>query len=386
MRTCFRCFSQQVITFLLAEKFQLLSCGKIVKSNLTSTSNGTELEKRGKSGDADNRPQADLFNECDGNNDSEHHGVTGTDSKYNAGQIHPKNDTSKLQQPYGAYERSNKKLLLSDTSTKNKNKGSSFLGLPIQLQEDPKDASLRSKPSNIPTLVKKEGSPKRKLSSLLSSSKSIVDGKDKAVKKEHKRDKSNGSKNSLEENAKIKKTLNRKGSVKQDAYDKKKKPPNNKGESIKISPITALTNQCRNGFGKRKGKVKDKNNDNFNDGNFKSDKSCDDKNGPGKIHKPVVKKSYSMDSMDDICKTLPGNEQGLQKDKNQELHYSQSQIDSQNSFFEKHPHAVLKATKTKDGYTVYGSGKKWTLTSGKKYILVYSIMLKSEDILLNKAV
>ena len=72
-----------------------------------------------------------------------------------------------------------------------------------------------------------------------------------------------------------------------------------------------------------------------------------------------------MDSIGDIYKSLPKTEQTLRKDHKPDLHYSQNQIDIQKSFFEQHPHAVLKAAKTKDGYTVYGSGKKWTLASGK---------------------
>ena len=107
----------------------------------------------------------------------------------------------------------------------------------------------------------------------------------------------------------------------------------------------------------------------------KTKNSSNDKKSD-KNDKMVVKKSYSMDSIGDICKSNPKNDPGLLSkafyQTEHSLYHSQSQIDhyphhssDQQTFFEQHPHAVLKAAKTKDGYTVYGSGKKWTLDSGK---------------------
>ena len=175
----------------------------------------------------------------------------------------------------------------------------------------------------------------------------------------------------MEENTNKGKSSSRKGSIKDNASDKKKKDSNEKGREItkisKISPIVALSNQCKNGFGKRKNKNVDSNNvDKINDNKSETNNSYNGRNKHAATKdKMLFKKSYSMDSIGDIYKYLPQNEPGLRKDQIQELHYSQNQIDIQKSFFDQHPHAVLKAAKTKDGYTVYGSGKKWTLGSGK---------------------
>ena len=208
------------------------------------------------------------------------------------------------------------------------------------------------------------------MSSLISSSKCTTDGKDKGIKKENKKGKANSA-STLEENTSKQNSSSRKGSIKANAHDKKKKDTNDKKEvtkSSKISPIVALSNQCKSGFGKRKNKNPDTNHDKINEkNNHKKNRSTNEINENGGMNdKMLVKKSYSMDSIGDIYKSLPKNEPGLRKDQNQDLHYSQNQIDIPNSsFFEQHPHAVLKAAKTKDGYTVYGSGKKWTLDSGK---------------------
>merc|ERR1712241_187233 len=89
-----------------------------------------------------------------------------------------------------------KKSFLCRSSANHKNKGTSSSVLPIQLEEKHKDnsSSILKQPS-IPILIKKETSTKRTLSSLMgnSSSKSSTnnDSKDKNVKKEIKKSKSN---------------------------------------------------------------------------------------------------------------------------------------------------------------------------------------------------
>ena len=281
-----------------------------------------------------------------------------------------------------------KKSFLCRSSANHKNKGTSSSVLPIQLEEKHKDSSSSIlKQSNIPILIKKETSTKRKLSSLMgnSSSKSSTnnDCKDKNVKKEIKKSKSN-SDISLDANS----NKSRKGSTKSNAQNEKKKTDSNgkerEGQTTKISkisPIAALSNQCKNGFGKKKNKNPlDANHDKEHDNkplSKKKNSSEDKKNDKdNKKDKMVVKKSFSMDSIGDIYKSNPKNDPELPSKRldhrEHSFHHSQSQIDQyqqqlpdQQSFFEQHPHAVLKAAKTKDGYTVYGSGKKWTLDGGK---------------------
>ena len=272
--------------------------------------------------------------------------------------------TGEFQHMSNAQEGFNKKSFLCRSSTNNQIKGASFL--PVQLEEKVgKNSSPISKKSSIPILIKKEVSPRRKLSSLISSSKCTTDRKDKSIKKEQKKGKSNNSGVILTENTNKEKTSSRKESIKINASEKKKKDSNEKGggefiKISKISPIIALSNQCKNGFGKRKNKSVDRNNMT----NIPTENDSRNKYGEMK-DKMIVKKSYSMDSIGDIYKSIPQNEPGLRKDKIQEVHYSQNQIDVEKSFFDQHPHAVLKAAKTKDGYTVYGSGKKWTIGTGK---------------------
>ena len=118
--------------------------------------------------------------------------------------------------------------------------------------------------------------------------------------------------------------------------------------------------------------------------NLSNDKKDDKDN---KKDKMVVKKSYSMDSIGDIYKSMPKDDPGLlpnrMDQKEHSFRHSQSQIDhqqqsDQQSFFDQHPHAVLKAAKTKDGYTVYGSGKKWTLDSGKLRRIGYKVSIRAK--------
>ena len=287
-------------------------------------------------------------------------------SRYFLGQTKSNGNASETQQLSSSEEGKRKKSFLCRSSTNNQVKGASVL--PMQLEE--KNGSAILKQSNIPILIKKEVSPKRKLSSLIGSSKCTADGKDKGIKKENKKGKTNTG-STLEENTHKENNSSRKGSIKANAHDKQKKESNDKKEvtkSSKISPIVALSNQCKSGFGIRKNKNPDTNHDKINDKNYhKKNRSTNEKiENVGMNDKTLVKKSYSMDSIGDIYKSIPSNEPGLRKDQNQGLHYSQNQIDiPKSSFFEQHPHAVLKAAKTKDGYTVYGSGKKWTLDSGK---------------------
>ena len=293
---------------------------------------------------------------------------------------------SQLKPPSNSKEGLKKKSFLCRSSANNKNNGASSSVLPIQLEEKNKSSSSSSllKQSNIPILIKKEASPKRKLSSLMgnagSKSSTNNDSKDKNVKKVIKKSKSN-SDISLDANT----NKSRKGSTKSNAKNEKKKIESSKKEGettttkiSKISPIVALSNQCKNGFGKKKNKNPSDTNHEKETGDkplSKTKNSSNDKKSD-KNDKMVVKKSYSMDSIGDICKSNPKNDPGLLSkalyQTEHSFHHSQSQIDhyphhssDQQTFFEQHPHAVLKAAKTKDGYTVYGSGKKWTLDSGK---------------------
>ena len=281
-------------------------------------------------------------------------------------------NASELQQISHSHENviSKKSFMCRSSSSNNQDTEASVI--PTRLEE--KQKSSIPKQSSIPILIKTEISPRKKLSSLIGSSKCSTDGKDKGDKKEHKKNKSSSG-SSLDENTNKEQSSSRKGLIKTNAKQKKKNESNKKGDSnknSKISPIVALSNQCKNGFGKRKTKNLENLSDKTNDVKSKSDSANSSKNGnEGKKDKLPVKKSYSMDSIGDIYKSLPKTEQTLRKDHKPDLHYSQNQIDIQKSFFEQHPHAVLKAAKTKDGYTVYGSGKKWTLASGK-YTCYYS--------------
>lgn len=112
---------------------------------------------------------------------------------------------SQLKPPSNSKEGLKKKSFLCRSSANNKNNGASSSVLPIQLEEKNKSSSSSSllKQSNIPILIKKEASPKRKLSSLMgnagSKSSTNNDSRDKNVKKVIKKSKSN-SDISLESN------------------------------------------------------------------------------------------------------------------------------------------------------------------------------------------
>merc|ERR1711981_536935 len=108
-------------------------------------------------------------------------------SKYLIGQSKSNGNASELQQPSSSQEVIKKKSFLCRSSTNNQNKGASVL--PMQLEEKQKSGPAILKQSNIPILIKKEVSSKRKLSSLISSSKCTTDGKDKGIKKENKKSK-----------------------------------------------------------------------------------------------------------------------------------------------------------------------------------------------------
>ena len=294
-----------------------------------------------------------------------------------------------LMSSYKVQRQGNEKIkkeshLISSTTTapaRSQNKSNSFLGLPIQLQEGQKPATTQSKPSSIPILIKKEGSPKRKLSSLLQRSKSYIDERNETQQKtdnDREKSKYNDDYSDTKEKTSKEKNSGRKKSIKGEANEKKKGELGRKIDSKTNSKILPfISYQYKNGFGKKmENKAEVDTQSNIEMKSSKKQHEAKKKSGGIKDKKALVKKSYSMDSIDDLQRTLPGGGGGGVDgasvycgpyEKNNNLHQSTNRIDIENSFFEKHPHAVLKAQKTKDGYTVYGSGKKWTLKNGKGF-------------------
>lgn len=155
---------------------------------------------------------------------------------------------------------------MSSASIQN-NKSSSFLGLPMRLQEKQKAFPSVSKPSNIPISIKKDSnSSKIKLSSLINSSKSIADGKDKALRKDKSKNKSSSSEVFGEKiNTGI--SINRKKSPKHDINSKKNSDQNKKVESrttANFLPGITIPYHYKHGFGIKRNKVKGKDNDGEN--------------------------------------------------------------------------------------------------------------------------
>merc|ERR1712173_229043 len=129
-------------------------------------------------------------------------------------------NASELQQISHSHENviSKKAFMLLISSSNNQNKEASVI--PTRLEE--KQKSSIPKQSSIPILIKTEISPRKKLSSLIGSSKCSIDGKDKGDKKEHKKNKSSSG-SSLDENTNKKKKKKKGGLQKKKKKKKKKK-------------------------------------------------------------------------------------------------------------------------------------------------------------------